>query len=181
MADMNKLRFGVVIATAGLMLGACGSHSETSNEALLRLDSRGASEESQISKNPARPTQPVITLTPSPQRQGLRQLPNEGSATPSARIESVPEGSDDSATSKIGLGPDLRSPGGSNLSPSPSPKRTEPVAEDCTPGYSPCLPPASDYDCAGGSGNGPAYTGRVEVTGPDIYGLDRDNDGIGCE
>ncbi len=28
---------------------------------------------------------------------------------------------------------------------------------NCTPGYSPCLPPASDYDCAGGSGNGPKY------------------------
>jgi hypothetical protein len=39
----------------------------------------------------------------------------------------------------------------------------------------------SDYDCAGGSGNGPGYTGRVTVTGPDIYGLDRDGNGIGCE
>ena len=29
---------------------------------------------------------------------------------------------------------------------------------NCTPGYSPCLPPASDYDCRGGSGNGPKYT-----------------------
>lgn len=47
--------------------------------------------------------------------------------------------------------------------------------------YNPCLPPASDYDCEGGSGNGPAYTGMVEVTGTDIYGLDADGDGIGCE
>lgn len=52
---------------------------------------------------------------------------------------------------------------------------------DCTPGYDPCLPPASDYDCRKGSGNGPAYTDRVYVTGPDIYGLDADGDGIGCE
>jgi hypothetical protein len=36
-------------------------------------------------------------------------------------------------------------------------------------------------DCAGGSGNGPAYTGRVRVIGRDIYGLDRDHDGIACE
>ena len=35
---------------------------------------------------------------------------------------------------------------------------------NCTPGYSPCLTPASDYDCAGGSGNGPGYTGLVYVT-----------------
>jgi len=52
---------------------------------------------------------------------------------------------------------------------------------NCTPGYSPCLPPASDYDCAGGSGNGPAYTGPVRVTGSDPYGLDADGDGYGCE
>ncbi|CAN5770434.1 hypothetical protein BH20ACT23_BH20ACT23_26850 [soil metagenome] len=51
----------------------------------------------------------------------------------------------------------------------------------CTPGYSPCLPPASDYDCIGGSGDGPEYTGTVTVTGDDPYGLDSDNDGVGCE
>jgi hypothetical protein len=52
---------------------------------------------------------------------------------------------------------------------------------NCTPGYSPCLPPASDYDCAGGSGDGPKYTGLVRVTGSDPYDLDSDNDGYGCE
>lgn len=55
------------------------------------------------------------------------------------------------------------------------------VIPDCTAGYSPCLPPASDYDCIGGTGDGPKYTGRVTVTGSDPYGLDADNDGIGCE
>jgi hypothetical protein len=54
-------------------------------------------------------------------------------------------------------------------------------SSNCTPGYSPCLPPASDYDCSGGSGNGPKYTARVRVTGPDPYGLDDDGDGVGCE
>jgi hypothetical protein len=39
----------------------------------------------------------------------------------------------------------------------------------------------SDYDCEGGSGNGPGYTGYVTVSGPDIYGLDGDGDGAGCE
>lgn len=55
--------------------------------------------------------------------------------------------------------------------------------EESTAGcdYNPCLPPASDYDCEGGSGDGPAYTGIVEVIGTDIYGLDADSDGIGCE
>ncbi|WP_342800879.1 hypothetical protein [Nocardia sp. No.11] len=43
------------------------------------------------------------------------------------------------------------------------------------------MPFAADVDCEGGNGNGPAYTGRVRVIGPDEYGLDTDNDGIGCE
>lgn len=52
----------------------------------------------------------------------------------------------------------------------------------CHPSYSGCLEPnASDYDCAGGSGNGPYYTGPVRVLGPDIFDLDRDGDGVACE
>lgn len=52
----------------------------------------------------------------------------------------------------------------------------------CHPSYSGCLrQDASDYDCAGGSGNGPYYTGRVKILGPDVFGLDRDGDGWGCE
>ena len=45
-----------------------------------------------------------------------------------------------------------------------------------------CLKPDSpDYDCAGGSGNGPDYTGTVQVVGVDEYDLDADGDGIGCD
>jgi hypothetical protein len=53
----------------------------------------------------------------------------------------------------------------------------------CDPNYAGgCVPIASDVDCAGGSGNGPAYVrGPVTVVGSDIYGLDRDGDGVGCE
>jgi len=52
----------------------------------------------------------------------------------------------------------------------------------CDPNYSGCVPIASDVDCAGGSGNGPAYVrGPINVIGSDIYGLDRDHNGIACE
>jgi micrococcal nuclease len=53
----------------------------------------------------------------------------------------------------------------------------------CHPSYEgACLDPgASDYDCAGGSGNGPRYTGAVRVVGSDEFGLDGDGDGLGCE
>jgi hypothetical protein len=55
-------------------------------------------------------------------------------------------------------------------------------SEDCTPGYSPCLPPASDYDCASGTGDGPEYAhGEIAVSGADPYDLDSDGDGFGCE
>ena len=53
----------------------------------------------------------------------------------------------------------------------------------CHPSYKgACLDPnASDYDCAGGKGNGPKYTGPVRVVGPDDFGLDPDGDGYACE
>jgi len=55
-------------------------------------------------------------------------------------------------------------------------------AQECDPNYDPCVPVASDVDCAGGSGNGPAYVmGPIYVIGDDIYGLDRDGDGVACE
>jgi hypothetical protein len=59
----------------------------------------------------------------------------------------------------------------------------EEEASECDPNYlGACLDPyASDYDCEGGSGNGPDYTGTVTVVGEDHYGLDADGDGIGCE
>lgn len=52
----------------------------------------------------------------------------------------------------------------------------------CDPNYTGCVPIASDVDCAAGSGNGPEYVeGPVAVVGEDVYGLDRDKDGTGCE
>ena len=63
------------------------------------------------------------------------------------------------------------------------PSATSRAASECDPNYSgACVPVDSDVDCAGGSGNGPSYVrGPVRVIGVDIYGLDRDGDGIGCE
>ena len=64
---------------------------------------------------------------------------------------------------------------------------SEPAAKKppkkCHPSYKgACLDPfASDYDCIGGSGNGPKYTGRVRVVGPDVFRLDADGNGWGCE
>lgn len=53
---------------------------------------------------------------------------------------------------------------------------------NCDPNYAPCVPIASDVDCAGGSGDGPVYVrGPIRVIGRDIYRLDSDHDGIACD
>jgi hypothetical protein len=65
--------------------------------------------------------------------------------------------------------------------PAPTP---EPAASSsgCNPNYSGCVPNASDVDCAGGSGDGPAYAhGPIRILGGDPYRLDRDGDGIACD
>ena len=64
------------------------------------------------------------------------------------------------------------------------PEKPEDARQDerCDPNYTPCVPIASDVDCGGGGGNGPAYVqGPVRVVGTDIYELDRDGDGIACD
>lgn len=70
------------------------------------------------------------------------------------------------------------------LLPAPAGAQSNPPREgECHPNYEGvCVPIASDVDCAGGSGDGPAYVrGPVRVVGRDVYRLDRDGDGIACE
>jgi hypothetical protein len=61
--------------------------------------------------------------------------------------------------------------------------RVQSASSSCHPSYKgACLDPnASDYDCAGGSGDGPRYTGPVRVVGSDPFRLDADGDGFGCD
>jgi PASTA domain len=73
----------------------------------------------------------------------------------------------------------------------PPPRTTAPpppttaAPRNCDPAYPDvCLRQGiGDYDCAGGSGNGPNYVeGPLKVLPPDPFDLDgNDNDGIGCE
>ena len=59
-----------------------------------------------------------------------------------------------------------------------------PQRDNCSPCYPDvCLKMgAGDYDCAGGSGNGPNYIGGpIRVVGCDPFDLDRDHNGWGCE
>lgn len=65
----------------------------------------------------------------------------------------------------------------------PPPAEEPPSNNGCHTSYAGvCVPITSDVDCAGGSGNGPAYvSGPLRVVGPDVYDLDRDGDGIACD
>lgn len=67
--------------------------------------------------------------------------------------------------------------------PPPAPVPLVQPAAQCHGSYAGvCVPVASDVDCDGGSGNGPAYVrGPLQVVGPDVYDLDRDGDGIACD
>jgi len=69
---------------------------------------------------------------------------------------------------------------GTHVEPKPEP---EPASSSCDPNYAgACVPVASDVDCAGGSGDGPAYVeGPVRVVGDDVYDLNRDDDDIACD
>lgn len=57
------------------------------------------------------------------------------------------------------------------------------LAQNCDPNYTgACAQIASDVGCAAGKGDGPAIVaGPVIAVGTDIYGPDRDKDGVGCE
>jgi resuscitation-promoting factor RpfB len=60
--------------------------------------------------------------------------------------------------------------------PAPAPQ------SDCNVNYDGCVPNASDVDCAGGEGDGPAYLeGTVNVIGSDVYDLDRDENRVACD
>jgi micrococcal nuclease len=73
--------------------------------------------------------------------------------------------------------------------PPPTPQPTAappppPAQSNCHPSYADyCVTPGiGDWDCAGGSGNGPNYLpATVRVIGYDEFGLDGDGDGYGCE
>jgi hypothetical protein len=76
--------------------------------------------------------------------------------------------------------------------PTPPAQMSSPApASNCHPSYQGGTDTATggcirkgigDYDCSGGSGNGPNYVrGPVRVVGPDEFALDADHDGVACE
>jgi hypothetical protein len=109
---------------------------------------------------------------------------------PQAAVDLYSETQADAYAASHNLGPDPYEslPLSDLLPPSPDPpppgSATEPSdSRFCDPNYrGDCLDPnASDFDCAGGTGDGPEYAGPVQVVRDDPYGLDADGDGFACE
>lgn len=90
---------------------------------------------------------------------------------------------DDEADSSSDTSPDGAASTGSDRAAPGADCGTDTSAVGLQPDYSGCVPnDPVDVDCAGGSGNGPSYVrGPVQVIGSDVYRLDTDHDGIGCE
>jgi len=87
-------------------------------------------------------------------------------------------------TAAIGLwsAPAAATPAPLVATPKPSKAPTRPVPlvgpSKCHPSYSNCLPIVADLDCPDVKAMGKA---PVIIKGPDVYRLDRDGDGLGCE
>jgi hypothetical protein len=76
----------------------------------------------------------------------------------------------------------IPAPEADTFAPPVPPMESRSLSRRCDPNYDPCVPIDSDVDCASGRGNGPSYaSGPVQVIGSDVYDLDRDGDGIGCD
>lgn len=121
----------------------------------------------------------------SPDKGGASSLTTTASPTTTTTV-TPPTSTTTTTTTTITTTTTTTPPAAPQPQPQPQPKpqpQPQPAPKPaCDPNYSGCVPIASDVDCAGGSGNGPAYVaGPIRVIGSDIYGLDSDKDGIACE
>jgi hypothetical protein len=110
--------------------------------------------------------------------------PTEAAAPTSDPATAAPATTAAPTTPPVTTAPATKAPTTKPPTKAPTTKApTTKPAGSCNPNYSPCVPnDPVDVDCKGGSGNGPSYVqGPVRVIGSDVYDLDRDGNGIGCE
>ena len=189
-AMKTQHRLATVATIAALVLAACGEEEPSPTAAPPSPTPESFVEVTPESPEPSPlPPEPERVQVPDVEGRSVgvarRLLMDQGLAVSvSRRPSDQPPGTVTQQRPEAGR---MRQPGAlvklvvAKPRPEPPPPPDDDDGGNCTPGYSPCLPPASDYDCAGGSGDGPAYTGTVTVTGSDPYGLDADGDGVGCE
>ncbi|SDC13150.1 ubiquitin family protein [Actinokineospora iranica] len=160
-----------VIAVALVAAIANDDESPSSTSAQVRATTTTAAQPTTTSR--ATTTQATTTTTPAPTTTTIAPAAPE----PAVPLTTTPLTTTPKTTTRKAA--TTTKP----ATQAPPPPAAEPAPQSkCDPNYSGCVPVASDVDCAGGTGNGPAYVaGPVRVIGRDIYGLDHNKDGVGCE
>lgn len=155
-----------VFVFCGIVVAVAGSKQPVDTRDVSRTGALGLPP---ATSAPATETPPVAGTTAAPTSEPATTPPATG--TPAAPTTPPP------ATKA----PTTKAP--TTKPPTKKPTTKPPANANCNPNYSPCVPnDPVDVDCKGGSGNGPSYVqGPVRVIGSDVYGLDTDHDGIGCE
>lgn len=172
---MADPRVRAVIAAGTLTIGGLFGY------AIVADSSAGSLVITNIS--PLTEVEPAIIEAPTSSSTIAATTSTVASTTTSSTTTTVASTTTSSTTTSTTLAPTSTSTTTTTVAPTTVAPPTTAAPASCDPNYSGgCVPIASDVDCAGGSGNGPAYVrGPVTVVGSDIYGLDGDNDGIGCE
>jgi len=174
-----KLRTAAALLALCLITSlGCSSNDDNLTSPITTQEATATSEpeaEATISPETTKPEEPAPTATPQPTAVPM-QAPEIIDRQNCTEISGTSYRSEDERRW-------FQSNCVSQQVPVGEPPAEQPLPQACHSSYQgACLDPnASDYDCAGGSGNGPLYTGPVTVVGPDKFDLDRDGDGYGCE
>lgn len=176
---MRRRLLGLLLLSSALLVAACQADPVSVTEPV-----EGAAE------SPSPIESPSVGIPPTPARLAVPdlvslRLPSARSQARASefRLSISKKESTEAPGTVLGQRPrpgSARTKGATIRIVVAKPPPPPPPEENCQ-GYSPCLPPGPDVDCEGGSGDGPRYTGFVEVTGSDPYDLDGDGDGFGCE
>ena len=128
---------------------------------------------------------PSSAATPSPTAANLPLVPGAAvlaTSTPTATPTVSPSRTEGAAAALVAeipaATPEATPKPTPRATPRPTPKATPGPAMKCHPSYIPCLPIVADLNCPAVRAMGKA---PVRVIGRDVYHLDADHDGIGCE
>lgn len=175
-------KVGVIVVASALSIGAVGATSHPSNP----VDTPPVVKPYKIEHKTITTTEPVAfetkTVNDPNLTSGADKTQTEGANGVRTKTWDVTY-TNGSETGRISVNDGITTDPVTKIIAHGTKVAVKPPPPNCSPHYSgACVPIASDVDCAGGNGNGPAYTqGPVYVVDYDIYGLDRDGDGVGCE
>jgi hypothetical protein len=168
----------LTVVPAALLLVACGAPQAVPVAPAAAVSPATAARTASATPRPSATatTQPLgvvpVDMGPTPAQEVAARVAAQAGNPPAPRRQAAPKPTPKPAPQPV-----------AQPAPKPAPKPApQPAAGGCDANYTPCVPTDSDVDCQGGSGNGPSYVrGPVQVTGSDVYGLDADDDGVGCE